>query len=699
MRKFSPPPPPYTIDPGYPTGPGCHVKSTPSPQHTTDPGCPIGPGCHVKVICGEVAPSPTFVPFRELVPVYTLLITLKAAGKFSIGGIKRTIKKTMATVSRHSNTSYRPHAFDVESMFDPVMYQGGQNPLPPGDSPLNVPAMDAYHISCCPNCLNSVSPECYWFQMRLPLVNGWKPPVNVSSIAPLYVATGSDGNHKSASIFPATIQKELDAQVKLGICTPFPAPLQGVLVAPLGASLRNRDRIKALSITGITLTDQISLDKVNSILSDMGIPQIKVRPIHDATAVGINEASYVPHFANSGIEDAIPLISQGCYMGKLDVSRFFHNFPMAPEIRFLFWVFFAYIYYQMNRVIFGMGNAPYFTSGYGAEFRRWILHERIPSVHYCDDHFTAGVNYAKTLAQLQAIAFIFIAIGFAIAMNKFEIGQRLIYLGVLFDSINMTMSFDPLSAAGFHSELSLSLSKIASGYHLTHGEIRHIAGKLSHYSQVCQSGRIHIKWWWIYLKCGSALSQSGIQHLMSDSYWWLDLLNVWKDSTFAGIEYPIFSSSSIMEQNMIIILQSDASGPHGFGYISGYLDSLDPMFYSARWLLSEEIICDNSSHFAELRALSHYITHTKDSNKILIWVSDSQSAVYSVNNGSCHEQISLELLSSVLSICDDKHIYIIALWIPREENLLPDYLSHFAFFINSEATGGRISELPSGAAR
>jgi hypothetical protein len=299
------------------------------------------------------------------------------------------------------------------------------------------------------------------------------------------------------------------------------------------------------------------------------------------------------------------------------------------------------------------------------------------------------------MANLQAITLIFVSIGFAIAMDKFEIGQRLVYLGILFDSLRMTMSFDPLSAAGFHSELSLSLSRIAAGDHLTHGEIRHIAGKLSHYSQVCQSGRIHLRWWWIYLHYGSDLSAPGLRNLFEDSKWWLNLLNIWKDAEFSGLEYPIFSSSVVMKQNMIVILQSDASGPHGFGYISGSIDELDPLFYSARWTPSEEEICNTSSHYAELRALQHYLSITTASQKILLWVSDSQSAVYSVNNGSCHEKVSLGLLSSVLSTCDYKHIYIIALWVPREKNLLPDYLSHLAFNINSEDTAGRVSSLPS----
>jgi hypothetical protein len=639
---------------------------------------------------------PTFVPFSEVVSIYEILNTLRGKGQFSLGAVKRALKRTMAAASNRSVVPDRPHAFDVVGMYDPIMFKGGLHPLPPGDSPLKVPVMDSYHIASCPKCSDSVDPLCYWHGLREPLANGWLPPIKVSSIQPLYDATGLDGNHKSASIFPATIQKELAAQVELGICTPFHSPVLEGLIAPLGASLRTSDKTKAFALTGIKIVDQASLDKANSILLDKGIPKIKVRPIHDATSVGINEASYVAHFSNSGIDDAIPLISQNCYMGKLDVSRFFHNFPLAPEIRYLFWVFFAFVFYQMNRVIFGLGTAPYFTSAYGAEIRRWILHERIPAVHYCDDHFTAGKTYALVMAYLKAITFIFVAIGFSIAMDKFEIAQRLVHLSVLFDSVKMSMSFDPLSASSFHTELSLSLSKVIAGDHLTHGEIRHIAGKLSHYSQVCQSGRCHIRWWWIYLHYGSQLSTYGVQQLQTDSLWWLDLLHVWAQSEFSGIEYPIFSSSSLMDNNMVIVLQSDASGPHGFGYIFGFIDELDPLYHSERWSHREEILCDSSSQFAELRALSHFVTNTDDSNKILLWVSDSQAAVYSVNNGSCHAATSMDLISSILSLCDAKHIYIIALWIPREQNLLPDYLSHFAYYINSEVAAGRVSDLPAG---
>jgi hypothetical protein len=199
----------------------------------------------------EIASAPLFVAFHELVPVYELLNKLRLAGSFSIGGTKRAIKKTMSMHTRPTNVPSRPHAFDVVGMYNPVMYQGGATPLPKGDSPLNIAVMDCYHVFACNTCVSSVNPTCYWDGMRKPLTHGWVPPISIPSIVPLYTATGVDGNHRSASIFPATIQKELAEQVRLGICTPSPTAPTGVIVAPLGASLRSSDRMKAAAITGI----------------------------------------------------------------------------------------------------------------------------------------------------------------------------------------------------------------------------------------------------------------------------------------------------------------------------------------------------------------------------------------------------------------------------------------------------------------
>jgi hypothetical protein len=182
--------------------------------------------------------------------------------------------------------------------------------------------------------------------------------------------------------------------------------------------------------------------------------------------------------------------------------------------------------------------------------------------------------------------------------------------------------------------------------------------------------------------------------LYRDSEWWLRQLDAWSEGGHSSCEYPILSSSVLAsDPRKVIILQSDASGPHGFGYIWGFLEEIDPQYYSSQWAQGELALCDRSSHYAELRALDHFVRTTVLTDRVLFWITDSQSAFYSVNKGTCHEYESRDLLSSILSRCDLLHISLLAIWVPRDYNILPDYLSHLAFNLHRSEKSGRCSSL------
>ena len=72
---------------------------------------------------------------------------------------------------------------------------------------------------------------------------------------------------------------------------------------------------------------------------------------------------------------------------------------------------------------------------------------------------------------------------------------------------------------------------------------------------------------------------------------------------------------------------------------------------------------------------------------ILIWITDNESASYSINKGNCRDPASHTTLSNILYLCDLYHIEILALWVPREENQLADYLSHLSTYINRDVKG------------
>lgn len=183
--------------------------------------------------------------------------------------------------------------------------------------------------------------------------------------------------------------------------------------------------------------------------------------------------------------------------------------------------------------------------------------------------------------------------------------------------------------------------------------------------------------------------------MIGDTIWWIELLKVWEASERTGREYKIFSASELeAEPSLVYVLQSDAAGIDGIGYYHGCLEEEDPEYYSRPWADISEF---KDSMHGELKALEHFVSTTDVSDKLLIWVSDALSAVWSINKGRCRDPYSLEVVASILTACDEKGLQLIALWVPRESNVLADYLSHLATHMNRSEVRGRLSGLGEGA--
>jgi len=78
---------------------------------------------------------------------------------------------------------------------------------------------------------------------------------------------------------------------------------------------------------------------------------------------------------------------------------------------------------------------------------------------------------------------------------------------------------------------------------------------------------------------------------------------------------------------------------------------------------------------------------------LLIWVSDSLSAVWAINKGRSNDNLCLDVIKCILDKCDEKRNQLIALWLPREENEYADYLSHLAALLNRDEVAGRCKDL------
>jgi hypothetical protein len=129
-------------------------------------------------------------------------------------------------------------------------------------------------------------------------------------------------------------------------------------------------------------------------------------------------------------------------------------------------------------------------------------------------------------------------------MEKNEVGQRIVYLGILIDSKKTTVSFEPVQARDMSALLPLYLNKIRCGRAIDGGSIRSVAGSLNWYSEVLQSGRLHVRSWWLYSIHRERITATVRRKL--DTQWWVGILDEWGRGGFTGQEYPIFSVSELL---------------------------------------------------------------------------------------------------------------------------------------------------------
>ena len=238
-----------------------------------------------------------------------------------------------------------------------------------------------------------------------------------------------------------------------------------------------------------------------------------------------------------------------------------------------------HVLYYFCVVVSGFGPAPYYASGWYAEFYRWTLHKQIPASVFMDDWATVGTDQSEALANRRAIKDLFSPCGLLFSDAKDTDDQRLVYLGILFDTVAMTMSSEPEKAAALRTVLVAHHARISSGSNLPHAEIRSIAGKLGWYAQVLQSGRLHTRAWWLYVVFRAKLLAPTRARLLKDTLWWIAVLATWESSENEPQQFPLLSADSFhSDLSRASVVVSDASGPDGFGYYYAPLGSDSPQF-------------------------------------------------------------------------------------------------------------------------
>ena len=439
----------------------------------------------------DVSRCPTWNEFSRNQAVKDLLNMMLQKGVFTLNHIKRSMKDYLMQRTSSVVGMVKPNGIEVGEMFRPDMFESGREPLQKEGYDLRAEDMERMHLTACRRCsaVGRVTPDCYFYSMKRCISHGWKPKIDEEAIAPVYLV---EGNYRSVECYQESSAKEFDKAKLHNIVVKVADDTPGI-ISPMGAVIKNSDKRRALVLTGIRIVDQATLSKASSAMEALGFPPLKARITNDVTASGVNRAALCPAFRYPSLSDGIRLITPGCWIAKGDVSRYFNAFPLAKESQFYFLVRFLGIVYVSLRCVFGFGPCPYYCSTWSAEYRTWVMAEGIPSAHMVDDWLTVGSTRREASDRLNRISDIIESVGHEMQMEKREVAQSLAFLGILIDSVRMTISFDAVQAKGMQMQLQEYLDCISCGKDLDGGTIRAVAGSLNWYSEVLQSGRMHIR--------------------------------------------------------------------------------------------------------------------------------------------------------------------------------------------------------------
>lgn len=637
--------------------------------------------------------------FQRSVTVQRFIQYLVQQKTFSLGHVKRRMHSYLSKLRGRENQfseMAKADGRDVLSMYhlEPRLFRPGTEPLPEGSHPLQVAVMRRAHRATCSVCSLTPAEQCStacYFSVLLQCVEcGWDPPIDRSRIVQKYDLP-KGRNSKAVTLFSASADKEFQDMLDRGVVIPCPTDVRGI-VNPLGCVVKNSDKARARTLVGVQVVDQDSLTLASELLVAGGHPKIKARLTTDTTATGINDAALSPPFRYPSLGDGLHIVRRGCVLGKADIGRFFHSFALALNCRDLFTLWHRGQYWQYARCFFGFTACPYYCSTFSAEVKRWLQALGVETAHMMDDFLLAGDTLEEAEHKMGKLIALLESVGFYMAADKLEYGRQLVFLGVLIDTMNMTLRFDKTQSRGMMMQMESYLSVLQSSQNLDHSTVRHVCGKLNWYAEVVQSGRLHIQAWWLYEKHSSQLFERSREQLLTDTKWWIELLKQWSEGESKDVEYKIWSAAELIDDpHSLLIVQSDASGTDGFGYYSGYYSDpeLEYKYVSKSWTTPP----NGKSHTEELLALEDFLLESQPQSVMLCWVSDSESAVWSVNKGRCAEPDGLAVLTRILCLCDCYRIQLIALWVPREENTLADYLSHYATTSDRSVLRGWLSDL------
>lgn len=404
------------------------------------------------------------------------------------------------------------------------------------------------------------------------------------------------------------------------------------------------------------------ISALGAIMKDNG----KVRLIHDCSRPpgnALNDLAECNRFSYQSIQDAVNLITPGCYMAKVDLASAYRSVKIHPQdftLSGLAWTFegdTSPTIMHDSRLMFGARLSPGIFHQLTQAVRRMMAHKGFDSnVAYLDDILLINQTKEECYAQTKELMSLLRSLGFAINYNKVVCPTQLItFLGVELNSLDCTLGLPSDKMEAFMKEVHCFYGKKS----VSKRELQSLAGKLSWCSQVIHGGRPHLRRILDKIKLlnGPSHRTRVTSDVRKDLAWWID---------FA----PYFNGTlPMLDTRPYAPLCIDACPKGGGGYFMG--DGFNIQWSNWPGTLDLPI---NYLEVLPLETAAR-LWGPLWGNKIIKVHIDNKAACAIINKGTCKHPFVMDSLRRVFWLSAYYNFKISAVYYPGESNVIADALS------------------------
>ena len=380
--------------------------------------------------------------------------------------------------------------------------------------------------------------------------------------------------------------------------------------------------------------------------------------------LGLNSYASIEHHRFSTIDDAVKLIKPGVFLAKIDIKSAYRSVPISPSnycCTGLKWKFHGdshFSYLIDTRLPFGAKRAPGIFHRITQSIRRMMLRRGFTGIIvYLDDFLVVGKTKQECKEAYDTLCQLLQDLGFTLSAHKLVPPcQRLVFLGIVLDSLALTLSIPQNKL----SEIKDKVKSFLCRQRATKRQLQSLAGKLNWAAKVVYGGRTFLR---RILDMMNQLEESTSKRRLTlefhrDLLWWHQFLD-----TFNGC-------CPFLEERPIVELQTDAC-PVAAG-----------AFYNGDWIYSCFAIdcpsvADLHINFKETFAIVYAAIRWGRlwTNHHVIVHSDNLAAVAIINKGTTRNAKVMSHLRLLFWLSAQHNFRITARYIKGVDNDIADQIS------------------------